>query len=468
MTLPLEKRENLYYAPTDVYTVDCNTVRHITPRVRRVITPFPPSVCRPKQAYVPVSKSNQTESELWMLRLGSPGERQLDLLPGNATGLPSIFEYHPFRYIDFKEQARVRKQAAQQSAERTSEAKKRYYMDFGFMRLSRLDYSRPDKRSDRVIASWDGYSSYLLIVDEASRFIWVFLTKSKDPPIDIIDKFLQKFGHAICTDQGGKLAGSSALSNMILRNHSYVFEPTGADSPSQNGQAEIYNDKLAVRKRTLLYGAGLPATYWSSALLHAVYLHNRLVHSVTKRTPFEGFFGTKPGLAALIVFGSRVCVKRTGHRRSKLDRHDFTGIFIGYTATDNNITYIDLDSGVVKTSHHAQFDEAWYLQNSRPPAAQLVYDLGLQADDDAPQDDLPGAAQYPPIVSKDAPESSWKVPSRCRHLHLPLRCTALPHPLAARAVRVLSTTPAHCHRASAVPATIADEYHIGQEAMDTI
>ena len=94
-------------------------------------------------------------------------------------------------------------------------------MDFGFMWSSRSDYSRPDKRSDRVIASWDGYSSYLLIVDEASRFIWVFLTKSKDPPIDIIDKFLQKFGHAdggcIRTDQGGELAGLSALLDMALK-----------------------------------------------------------------------------------------------------------------------------------------------------------------------------------------------------------------------------------------------------------
>ena len=110
------------------------------------------------------------------------------------------------------------------------EAKKHFYMDFGFMLSSRSDYSRPDKCSDHVIASWDGYSSSLLIVDEASRFIWVFLTKSKDPPIDIIDKFIQKFGHAnggsIRTDQGGELAGSSVLSDMVLRTHSYIFEPT--------------------------------------------------------------------------------------------------------------------------------------------------------------------------------------------------------------------------------------------------
>ena len=88
-------------------------------------------------------------------------------------------------------------------------------------------------------------------MDEASRFMWVFLTKSKDPPLDIIDSFLKKFGHAdggsIHSDQGDKLAKSSTLANnMVLRNHSNVFELTGADSPSQNGAVETYNDKLAI------------------------------------------------------------------------------------------------------------------------------------------------------------------------------------------------------------------------------
>ena len=40
-----------------------------------------------------------------------------------------------------------------------------------------------------------------------------------------------------------------------------------------------------------------------------------------------------------------------------------------------------MDSGLVKRSHHAVFDEAWYLQQTRPPAAQMLYDLGLERDD---------------------------------------------------------------------------------------
>lgn len=88
-------------------------------------------------------------------------------------------------------------------------------------------------------------------------------------------------------------------------------------------------------------------------------------------TPYEAWYGVKPDLRTLRVFGSQVCVKRTGKRRSKLDRHDFSGIFIGCTATNKNIHYIDVLTWLIKTSYHAAvFDEAWYLQPSRPPFAQ--------------------------------------------------------------------------------------------------
>jgi hypothetical protein len=38
-----------------------------------------------------------------MLRLGSLDEDQLDMLPGNAITIPSVFEYHPSRFLNFKE-----------------------------------------------------------------------------------------------------------------------------------------------------------------------------------------------------------------------------------------------------------------------------------------------------------------------------------------------------------------------------
>ncbi len=99
---------------------------------------------------------------------------------------------------------------------------------------------------------------------------------------------------------------------MMLGKFGYVVEPTGADSPSQNGGAEIYNNTLAIKVRTLLYGSGLPAKFWSAALVHAVYLHNRLIQSAINLTPYEAWHGHKPDVTHLKMFGARVCVKQTG------------------------------------------------------------------------------------------------------------------------------------------------------------
>jgi hypothetical protein len=221
-------------------------------------------------------------------------------------------------------------------------------------------------------------------------------------------------------------SGSSNFQDLLLRKFNYNIEPTGADSPSQNGVAEIYNDKFAIR--TPLYGSSLPAKFWSAALLHSVYLHNRLVHNETCVTPFKSYYGQKPDLSSLKVFGSRLCVKWSSDRSGKLDRNNFTGIFLGYTATDQNITYLDLDTGTVKRSHHALFDEAWYLQSHRPPAAQLLYDLGLEPDDNDSSkipDNVP-KAPWPPLHTGKIVPTIWKVPPLSQMTPLPLRETSAP------------------------------------------
>ena len=235
----LEYRDGLYYCPTDVFTVDRDPVRCNAPVIHRALV-SPDPITRRYKDYIPVSHNRLTESELWMLRLGSPGKDQLDLLHGKVTGIPPGFQYHPFWFIDWKEEARVQRQAAGRAVERISEVGRRFYMDFGFMRASSSDYTKPNKTLDRVVDSWDGFSSYLLIVDEASRYIWVFLMKSKEPSLEIIDTFLDRFGHrnggSIHSDQRGELARLFAYSDLLLRKHKYVIEPTGADSPSQTGR----------------------------------------------------------------------------------------------------------------------------------------------------------------------------------------------------------------------------------------
>jgi hypothetical protein len=181
-------------------------------------------------------------------------------------------------------------------------------MDFGFMQSSTSDFSCPNLATDWVVRSLDGFNSFLSIVDELSCYCWVFLCSSKEPPIDEVSTFLDIFGWdndgVIRCDQGGELAKLNVFVSTLLKNFNYVIESMGPDSPSQNGGIKRFNQTLGTMARCLLYGASLPATYWSYALVHMVYLLNCLVHSRTKRTPNEVWWGTQLDLSHLRVFGS--------------------------------------------------------------------------------------------------------------------------------------------------------------------
>jgi hypothetical protein len=106
-------------------------------------------------------------------------------------------------------------------------------------------------------------------------------------------------------DQGGELWRSAAL-GPIVAEAGYGMKPTGSDSPHQNGKVEHLNGTFGVMVRFLLYSAGLPPKYWSSALIHAVHLKNRLWQPALNCTPYEAWNHTTPNLSHLHVFGSLV------------------------------------------------------------------------------------------------------------------------------------------------------------------
>jgi hypothetical protein len=97
------------------------------------------------------------------------------------------------------------------------------------MRASTSDYSKPTPTTDRVVTSIDGFNSYLLVVDKFSRYMWIFLCKSKEPPIDEMSAFLSTFGlqegGVIRCDQGGELAGSEEFITSMLKHHNIKWSP---------------------------------------------------------------------------------------------------------------------------------------------------------------------------------------------------------------------------------------------------
>ena len=184
----------------------------------------------------PVSPKKHLESELWVARLGFCRECQFDGTPACADGIPSQFEYHPFRPINPKERADIRKRSAGRTAWKMTHTCQRFYMDFGFLCALTSYYSRPNIEEDRGVESFGAFSLYLLVIDEISHHVWVLLCRSKEPPIKIPTSFLELYGlkpgGLIKCDQGGELAHSLNFIQEMFDCY-YIVELRGAASPLQ-------------------------------------------------------------------------------------------------------------------------------------------------------------------------------------------------------------------------------------------
>jgi hypothetical protein len=246
VTAPLIKNNNLYFSPNDCAIPPSATVRSIL------------------------------SAELWHQRLGHPGLTQLDTIANHSTSIPPnpVSSAHPFRHCKVCSDANPKRYPKGPTI-LTDDLLPgtRFHIDFGFLRASSAQY-KPVKGTLRVITSIDGFNAYLLIACAKTRYTFCFLTVSKAPPAEILDAFLTKHGlksgaRFIRMDQGGDLWRSEKIRTVAAK-HDYMLEPTGSDSPSQNGKVEHLNGTFGVMVCALLYSSGLVPIFWSSALVLSI------------------------------------------------------------------------------------------------------------------------------------------------------------------------------------------------------
>ncbi|KAL0024617.1 hypothetical protein WJX77_003523 [Trebouxia sp. C0004] len=84
------------------------------------------------------------------------------------------------------------------------------------------------------------------------------------------------------------------------------------------------------RVRAMLFDAKLGYEHWAAAASTATYVKNRSPSSHSSHTPWEPFFGRKPDVSGMRVFGSKAYVHVPKQLRRKLDSLSTTGTFIGY------------------------------------------------------------------------------------------------------------------------------------------
>ena len=77
-------------------------------------------------------------------------------------------------------------------------------------------------------------------------------------------------------------------------------------------------------------GAGLSISFWGWGYRTAAYFRNRTVSSTHGRTPFEVFYGRKPGIGHMQIFRSHTQVLVHADARNKTASKSEMHVFVGY------------------------------------------------------------------------------------------------------------------------------------------
>ncbi|KAH9058605.1 hypothetical protein Ae201684P_005948 [Aphanomyces euteiches] len=128
--------------------------------------------------------------------------------------------------------------------------------------------------------TFGGMVNYELYVDEASRFKWLFLLKSKSETLDNFKKFHvyaeRQFGRkikTIMTDNAQEYLAKALTAYCSSVGIEQLY--TNVYSPEENCIAEQPNNVLMNKVRCLLQDTGLDYQYWGEALNYVVYAENR-------------------------------------------------------------------------------------------------------------------------------------------------------------------------------------------------
>jgi hypothetical protein len=159
---------------------------------------------------------------------------------------------------------------------------------------------------------------------------------------------------AIRTDNGTEYVNQHLAS--YLKAKGIIHQTTIPYNPAQNGSAERLNRTLMERARAMLTDAGLPWELWAEAAVTANYIRCRSPVAKRTKTPWELFFGSKPDVSMLRVFGSRAYAHVPKEKRHKLHQRSIRGVLVGYAAHSKGYRIL-LDDKSIILSRDVIFDE---------------------------------------------------------------------------------------------------------------
>ena len=210
------------------------------------------------------------------------------------------------------------------------------------------------------VTSINGHQYYIVLVDDASRFITVDFLKGKDQAAQIVKNYLTylktqgKNPKAMRTDRGKEFINEVLTS--WCNEHGIKQEPTAPFSPPQNGVAERSNRTLVELVRAMIKAQNLPEFLWEPAIKHAAYLRNRSHSKSVPKTPYEIWNKRKPNVSHLCEFGAPVWVLLQGQNEArKILPKSKRRAYVGYDDGSKSVLYYNAETRNILTSRNFRF-----------------------------------------------------------------------------------------------------------------
>jgi transposase InsO family protein len=232
-----------------------------------------------------------------------------------------------------------------------------------------------------------GGSKYgVVIINDFSRFTWVFFLQDKSETQGTLKRFLRRAQNEfevkvkkIRSDNGSEFKNLQV--EEFLEEEGIKHEFFAPYTPQQNGVVERKNRTLINMARTVLGEFKTPERFWSEAVNTACHAINRLyLHRLLRKTSYKLLTDNKPNVSYFRVFGSKCYILVKKGRHSKFAPKAVEGFLLRYDSNTKAYRVFNKSLGLVEVSSDVVFDET-----NGSPREQV--DL-----DDIDEDEVPTAA----------------------------------------------------------------------------
>ncbi|WVZ63374.1 LOW QUALITY PROTEIN: hypothetical protein U9M48_013011 [Paspalum notatum var. saurae] len=201
------------------------------------------------------------------------------------------------------------------------------------------------------------------VVDDFSRFSWVFFMEFKDEVFGFVQDLVMRLRNeshkamrAIRSYNGGEFKNSrfENFCRDLGLEHQFFYPYT----PPQNGVVERKNRTLVEMAQMILDEHRNSRRFWAEAVNTACYIANRIfLRAFLGKTSYELRFGRQPSVKHLRAFGCRYFVLKKARHLDKFESRCLDGIFLGYASSSRAFRVLILEAKQVVDTCEASFDE---------------------------------------------------------------------------------------------------------------